>query len=92
MSTYLITYDLKKPGQDYKNLHDAIKATGAWWHYLESTWLVVSSSSAQAVFDRLRPHIDANDRVLVIKVTNENAGWLTQEAWDWINQNIRAYA
>lgn len=49
---YLITYDLKKPGQDYSNVHDAIKSCGTWWHYLESTWLVDSYLTAEQISSR----------------------------------------
>ena len=43
---YLVTYALKKPGQDYKDIHEAIKSCGTWWHYLESTWLLKTSLSS----------------------------------------------
>lgn len=37
---FLITYDLKEPGQDYSELYEAIKGLGDWQHPLESMWLV----------------------------------------------------
>jgi hypothetical protein len=83
---YLVTYDLKKPGQDYKDLHEAIKGCGTWWHYLESTWLLKTSLTATQIFERLQPYLDSNDRILIIRVTpNDKSGWLTQDAWNWIN-------
>ena len=42
MGTLLIGYDLDKPDQDYSDLIAAIKKLGAWWHHLDSTWLVKS--------------------------------------------------
>lgn len=81
----LITYDLKKPGQDYASLHEAIKSLGAWWHYLESTWLVDTTQSPQTVVDHLVGFLDPNDRLLVIQVHRNYQGWLSKEAWDWIN-------
>lgn len=89
---YLVTYDLKQPGQDYSNVHDAIKSCGAWWHHLESTWLVDSSLSADQISKRVLQHIDPNDSLLVIGVTSEHAGWLTKKAWDWINSRVYQYA
>lgn len=86
---YLITYDLNKPGQNYEELYKAVKALGGWWHYLDSTWLVDTTLSAQQVSDRLVAHIDKNDRLLVIRVTSDYQGWLTNKAWEWINQHIR---
>ncbi|TAU15498.1 hypothetical protein ELH33_01080 [Rhizobium ruizarguesonis] len=85
---YAVNYDLKRPGQNYEALHEAIMSCGDWWHYLGSTWLVHTQIDAQSIWDRLSPHIDANDFVLVIGMTHDYQGWLPQEAWDWINIRI----
>lgn len=82
---YAINYDLNKPGQDYENLYEAIKACGAWWHYLGSTWLVDTTLDANGIWNKLSPHVDKNDSVLVIGVTRDYSGWLPQDAWDWMN-------
>ncbi|MHB1100528.1 MAG: hypothetical protein ACYC1L_00715 [Alphaproteobacteria bacterium] len=82
---YAINYDLKQPGRDYAGLYDAIKECGAWWHYLGSTWLVDSALNAGDIWNHLAPHVDRNDRMLVIGVTKEYQGWLTNDAWEWIN-------
>ncbi|WP_347268937.1 hypothetical protein [Paracoccus sp. (in: a-proteobacteria)] len=89
---YAINYDLKRPGQNYDELHKAIKNLGDWWHYLGSTWLVDTNLNAKGVWDRLAPHVDKNDRVLVIGVTRDYSGWLTQEAWEWINSRLNRLA
>ncbi len=83
---YAINYDLKRPGQNYEALYEAIKNCGSsWWHFLGSTWLVDTSLDAKGVWDRIAPHVDNNDFFLVIGVTRDYQGWLPQEAWDWIN-------
>jgi hypothetical protein len=87
---YAINYDLKKPGQNYAPLYEAIKSCGVWWHHLDSTWLVDTPLSAGAIWDRLAPNVDSNDSVLVIGVTGEYSGWLPKKAWDWINQRRAA--
>lgn len=89
---HLVTYDLKKPGQDYTSVHDSIKSCGTWWHYLESTWLLDSHMTAEEIATKIRSHIDKNDRLLVIGVTGDYSGWLTQEAWDWMNSRARQMA
>lgn len=81
---YAINYDLKQPGQNYEDLHKAIKSLGAWWHYLGSTWLVDTALDAKGVWDRLAPHVDKSDRFLVIGITRDYSGWLPKEAWEWI--------
>lgn len=89
MPAVLITYDLNSPGQKYEGLHQAIKAQGAWWKDLESTWLVVTSRSPQEVFNALKPFIDGTDRAIVVDIAGQNyAGWLTDEAWTWLRKNV----
>ncbi len=82
---YLISYDLRKPGRDYKNLHDAIKTCGNWAKPLESVWLIDTTQKAQQIYDRIRPHIDENDFLLVTEIGRDRQGWLSQEIWDWLN-------
>lgn len=89
MNVYCVSYDLNKAGQKYAALYEELKKSSSWWHYLDSTWLIYTSESAKALSDRLKTHLDQNDNLLVIKVTSEYAGWLSQEAWDWINKYIK---
>ena len=89
---YLISYDLNKPGQNYADLYEAIKSTGAWWHHLDSTWLVDTQLTAVQVSEKLRPCIDNNDNLLVIGVTKEYAGWLSKTAWDWLRERVKKAA
>jgi hypothetical protein len=89
---YAVNYDLKAPGRDYAGLYDAIKGCGEWWHYLGSTWLVDTRLNADAVWQRLAPHVDENDYMLVIGVTACWQGWLPEDAWKWIRGRIAATA
>ncbi|MGM4931790.1 hypothetical protein [Tardiphaga sp. 619_E2_N8_5] len=90
---YAINYDLKMPGRDYSGLYEAIKSSGSsWWHYLGSTWLVDTTRNASGIWNHLQPHVDKNDYMLIIGVTNDNSGWLPKEAWDWINSRIKKAA
>lgn len=85
----LITYDLKQPGRDYAGLYEAIKRCGtSWWHYLDSAWLVDTAMAPDLVVAELRKHTDANDLLLVIKVTPPYQGWLPKDAWEWINARV----
>ena len=52
---YAINYDLKRPGQNYDELYQAIKNCGTWWHYLGSTWLVDTSLDASGIWNRISP-------------------------------------
>ena len=83
----MVTYDLNRPGQNYRDLIEAIKGLGCpWCHCLKSAWLLDTRLSAQEVSDLLVPHIDQSDYLLVIEVNPDGSqGWMLNEVWDWIN-------
>ncbi len=85
---YVVSYDLRKPGQDYKGLFDELQASPSWWHYLESTWLIATSESANDLYNRLRMHLDRGDSILIIQAGTDVQGWLPEAAWKWIHQNL----
>lgn len=90
MASYLISYDLNKPGQNYSDLYDAIKKVGStWWHCLDSTWIVKSTKSAAQIRDALLPCLDKNDRILVV-ITGREAAWngFDQICSDWLRNNL----
>ena len=85
---YAVNYDLNRPGQNYQGLYSAIKGCGDWLHCLDSTWLVDTEDTgldAKGIWKQLEPHVDDNDRVLVIGVTRDYARQLPKKAWEWIN-------
>jgi hypothetical protein len=90
MSYYLISYDLRAPGRDYQSLYDAIKRiANGWCHCLESVWIIGHAGPAAMIRDELKQHIDANDRLLVIKVTGDWASWnLSTEITEWLRQHL----
>lgn len=85
---YMVSYDLNKLGQDYEGLYEELRRSSGYWHYLDSTWLISTSESANSIFNRLRPSIDNNDSVLIIDVGRDYSGWLSKKAWEWIKQQI----
>lgn len=87
---YFITYDLNKSGKDYEGVFQAIKdVSDCWCHYLDSSWLIKSAlKSADDVFQKIKPHLDDNDRCLVVEVKNNKQGWLFDDQWDFINTKI----
>ncbi|MBI2669531.1 MAG: hypothetical protein HYX20_00040 [Candidatus Yanofskybacteria bacterium] len=82
----LITYDLNNPGKDYMPLYSAIKdISGTWWHSLTSVWLIDTDKNTNRVRDMLTPRIDSNDELFVVRLTPDYAGYLSREAWQWLN-------
>ncbi|MET7917577.1 hypothetical protein ABZU45_16850 [Streptomyces avermitilis] len=85
----MISYDLKKPGQDYTTLIKEIKSLGSWCHALKSTWLVDTPKSAEQVRATLKAHMDADDLILVVNVTGANySGYLDEEVVAWLRTHM----
>lgn len=89
--SYLIGYDLNRPrGKDaYPDLIEAIKGLDNWWHHLDSTWVVKSNLTAVQIRDRLTPHVDSGDELLVVTLTGE-AAWLgfNITGSSWLKDNL----
>ena len=86
--TYLISYDLNKPGKNYEDLYEAIKAAsnGTWCRPLRSVYIIQSSLSTKAIYDRLAPHLDANDEILIIEVTRNSWWCLEKEMSNYLSK------
>lgn len=90
MASYLISYDLNRPGQDYGSLFAAIKRlSGTWWHNLDSTWIVKHDGPATSIRDALVPYLDPNDELLVVMLTGQGA-WqgFAEEGSKWLRDNL----
>ena len=75
MNKYIVSYDLLKPGKDYKAIIKAIEDLGGK-RALLSQWIIKSNSTAVAIRDHLRQFIDSNDRLLVNGIGNGTwASW-----------------
>ncbi len=87
---YMITYDLNSKGQKYDEVIEAIKnaSTGVWCSFWKSSYLIKSNLTVQQVNDKIIAHLDSNDRLIVIEVKNNYLGWLTEEQWKYIRENI----
>lgn len=88
---YMITYDLNKEGQKYKDVINAIKdaSSGVWCSYWESSYIIKSNlTTADDVFKLIKPHLDSNDLLFIAEITNNYQGWLTEEQWNYINSSI----
>jgi hypothetical protein len=85
---YVVSYDLRKPGEDYKGLYEQLKNSPRWWHYLQSTWLISTSESASQLYNRLAAHLGKNDNILIIEAGINVQGWLPKDAWEWIYKEI----
>ncbi|NBI06690.1 hypothetical protein [Senegalia massiliensis] len=86
MAVYLISYDLNKPDNNYESLYETIKSYEAWWHHLDSTWIIETSSSCQSVSNNIKSHIHSDDNLLIIEVKNNFNGMLPNHAWEYLRK------
>jgi len=87
MRVYIVSYELGKK-KNYIGLYEQLKASPGWWHYLDSTWLIATQENANQLCDRLRPHLDKEDKILAIEAGTEFYGWLPEKSWKWIHRNL----
>jgi len=86
----LVSLDLLGPATSYDGLYEELKKQGTWWHYMRWTWLIETNQTPNQVVDALKPHVQSNDRMLVIPLTSPHQGLLTKEEWQWINDRMKA--
>jgi len=85
MYLYLVSYDLKVPGRNYEGVISVLKSSLAWWHYLESTWIIRTNLTIDEWNNKLLSQMDKNDSLLIIDVTGKpRNGWLNKKAWEWL--------
>lgn len=91
MNTYLIAYDLYRPGQDYSELIAAIKTYNGWCHAQLSVWAIRSNKDALAIHRHLGVYLDSNDKLLVTQI-GPNTAWngATLEVSNWLKNNLVA--
>lgn len=87
---FLISYDLRKVGQNYSDLYTAIKSFVDWQHPLESVWVVQVGEelSANDIYNRLKPNMDEGDLLLIVELSRscDHQGWLSKTFWEWFNR------
>ena len=78
MAIILATYDLIKPGKDYKPVHDYLKR---FTHCkgLESVWLLDTTVSCSKIRDDLQKLVDANDKVFVVRLMRDWGEFLAKK-------------
>ena len=87
--TYLISYDLRNPGQNYEALLKKIKSSSGWARLGDSAYIIISEDSAVNIRDYLMTVLDNNDKIFV-GVINAPAAWrgLGDEVSQWLSNNL----
>jgi hypothetical protein len=87
VSALLVTYDLKKPGQDYTDLLKTIKSY-PWARLSESSYAIRSDESPETVYAKLNPFLDANDFIYIINLRKPYTGFGPKDVNDWLDANL----
>ena len=89
MASYLITYDLSKPGQNYSDIINIIKSFNAWARLSESSYAVTSNLVPYQIYQKFEPHLDQNDQLYVIGLHQPWAGYGDKEVNQWLDNNLQ---
>jgi len=94
-ATILIAYDIHPPsGAAYDDLVEAIQSLGAWWHHLETVWIIRSNKTPAEIRDRLKAFVGTDDQLLVLNITGNKAEWVgvNDTGSKWLAENLEAHA
>jgi hypothetical protein len=91
LPSILIAYDIHPAkGEAYDKLVKAIQRLGAFWHHLETVWIVQCALTPDQIRDRLKSHVGIEDQLLIIDISNDAVGWLgvNSVGSKWLADNI----
>ena len=87
---YFVTYTLQ-PWllRDTTAIDRELQRLPNWSHWINHTWLIYTNEVADVLYARLQGKFLETDRLLIapLDAQLDLAGWLPQEAWDWIEAN-----
>lgn len=95
LASILIAYDIHPAtGPAYDNLVQAIQSMGAWWHHLETVWIVRSERTPEEIRDALKAYVGTDDQLLVLDITGDRAGWagVSDTGSRWLEDNVTSLA
>lgn len=89
-TTYIVSYDLISPGQNYENVHRVIKDYPAWARLGGSAYIILTNETAVQIRDKINSVMDGNDQIFVAAI-NAPAAWfgLGDEVSEWLMNNLK---
>lgn len=94
MRYYLVTFD-RASGASYKNFHSEFVGhpkIAKWFHYIKSSYIIGTNSlTADEITEHFlnvaqKNNLPKNHLVVLVDLSDRQ-GWLTQDAWDWIEKD-----
>jgi len=84
---YIISYQIISP-RDTSTIDEAIKSYGTWAQITETTWAVVTSSSASQVRDSLQTFLSPEDKIFIVRSGFEAAWKNVICTSEWLKKNL----
>lgn len=88
VNTYIVSYDLRQPGQKYAAVAEYLKSFGTHSKVLESFWVVVTDKTAVQIREDLKAIVDDGDGIFVVKSGGEAAWVNVKSSTDWLKNNL----
>jgi hypothetical protein len=87
---FLIALNLTGEPEEYERLTDRLVAFGTWWHHLDNVFIIRTDLAAQALLDKLREVVRAEDQLLVVEIGGQSwaADGFPDEGADWLRENL----
>lgn len=87
MAIFVLSYDLKAPGRDYKPLVDELKRLDAH-RTLDSFWLINVDNTARDLLEHFKSFLDESDALWVLELTKAHTFTNAKAGTnDWIRDN-----
>lgn len=87
MTTYIVTYDLNNETKRPPIVKD-IRSYESWAMLSESSYAISTGQTPKQVYDFLSKHLDSNDNLYVINLTNPHYGQGPKDVNDWLAANL----
>ncbi|AJA48979.1 hypothetical protein CPAST_c29130 [Clostridium pasteurianum DSM 525 = ATCC 6013] len=91
MASYVVITSINKNSKDFGNFMDVIENCSSFsWHFPHSSvWFIKSDFSTEDITDMIYDSFDTDDESFVIaELKNNKQGWLTDDQWNILNNNI----
>jgi hypothetical protein len=89
MATYLITYDLNRPNQDYSKLYEEIKKYNRV-QLSESSYAINTDKPLEVICSEIKKCVDYNDVIYVISLTPPWNGFGPKSTNVWLRLYLGA--
>lgn len=87
MPLYILTLDLKRPIDQYRDLTQSIDECGECWRAMDTVWFIATTWPAAQIATHLKNALRANDTIFVAAV-GEDSAWsgIASGASDWLRK------